>query len=120
MKNEVMVEVAKLLPLFTSGLQQGVDFTKEQLPLLVQEFLFFQLVAHWLFLFTAVLFGFAATWGLKFGYRKSGEHSYDLCVVAGIAIIPCVIGIVYNTYCILYITFAPRMYLLQEFSRLLK
>lgn len=97
---------------------QGADFAKEQIPLVVNEFLlwnFWSDIGIMILLFiSAFIFFKVCKWAInKVNLSRDEEPWILLAILAGIGIIPCLIGAFVHGFDAMKIKVAPRVYIIE-------
>ena len=116
-------ETAKLIAAVTEYLRQAVELGKEQVPLLVQEYLRWAFVTSVVYSVLGFVMVVGALGALRWSYtrpRKTGHYSYSNLAASSIVANVCAaIGggvgmllLIINTYKLMYVWLAPRAYML--------
>lgn len=119
-KTELLKHADELLQYLQVGMKDGVDFAKQQVPLIIQEYLKWGMAEAILYMFvclliSVVLFTYATK--RKRPWNGDRDPSPYLAVTAGlIAFIPFFV----NAFTLVQIWIAPRVYLIEQFTKLVK
>ena len=114
-------ELLKNLMSIVDYVKQGVDFTVEQAPLFIQEYLKYHLSLHIFWEVISVIVLVLSIWWLIYLIKHQKKLSYDMDLIfipslfIGIALIVFCINSIY----LLKIYFAPRVYLVESLLSLL-
>lgn len=107
------------------SLQQAGEFAKEQIPLVLQEMLQWEL---WSSIFIGVIFAAFAIFSykaLKWSYGKFQNSTYDeegygfLIALLAVCITGSIIGVVVNVLSAIKVLVAPRVYLIEHISNMI-
>lgn len=114
-------ELLKNLMGIIDYVKQGVDFTIEQAPLFIQEYLKYHLSFH-IFWEVIIIISFTLSiWYLIYlvKYTKNISYDVDLIFIPSLLIVVSLIAFCINSVYLLKIYFAPRVYLVESLLSLL-
>lgn len=132
MNQELQKALAQFLQLMLDGVQKGSDFASQQLPLVIQEKLHYEIYSSlvwmgiWLFLITIGWVAQRIVWKTteprKGSYITSEqEFARGTTIVVAIAFSICgIIDIIYNIDHVVYVWVAPRVFLLEWLKGMIK
>lgn len=106
--------------------EQTGDFVVEQAPLVVQEMITWGIThcVFWIIIVSIVLLPIIAICGYFFRIGVKDDWDFDYCIpsgmVGGVSLIFWFLVIASNIYDLLYIYFAPRLFILDQLKGLIK
>lgn len=127
-KDQVANKVMEILTSIQTQVGQGVDFAKEQLPDIAQQFIKYgtisslvETIIFFVFLCVSIISLFIAYKDSKKKYDQQREELQVLGFVAGsIGLLVTTIGFFYNLFKFIFVYTAPKVWLLKEIVYLFK
>lgn len=101
-------------------LDNGVDMVIDEVPSLLQDYVIYKSIAHWLSIIMSIILFIVVIRILKYLYKQDWDGSeIGLMIVGGITGISTSLGIFFcNIYPAIQSTFFPKLYLIEQFIRI--
>ena len=120
---EIKQKMLDYLQSFEAGIKKAGEFSAEQAPLVVQEFLAWEFWSHFvgaaLCLLTLLTIG-AVVWKICKVTESFDELRFGGCLFGGMASVGLLIGLMVNSYCAGKVSVAPRIVVLEKIATLVK
>lgn len=120
---EIKQKMVEYLQTFENGVKKAGEFSAEQAPLVVQEFLAWEFWSHFagavLCLFTLLTIG-VVLWKIMKATKPFDELRFAGCLIGGMSSVGLAIGLMVNSYCAGKVAVAPRIVVLEKISELVK
>lgn len=109
----------------SGGVKQGVSFLQQEIPDVVKQLLMWKLVAHLLSASLSFIALIPLTWLFKITWDMSEKNNDAVpfapyCIFGGIACLVFIGGMVDNTFTVLQIYIAPKVWLIEYAASLVK
>lgn len=123
MKEELLKTVNETLIKSINAVDQTVSWVSGQIPDVIHQFLMWSIVSCGYYIVLGIVLTVTAVFGIRFGnklFKQDEEACFGVYMVSGIFLFIGVIMILCNVYELLFIYFAPKIYLIKYTAALLK
>jgi len=120
---EIKQKMIQYLQSFEAGIKKAGDFSAEQAPLVVQEYLAWEFWSHFagaVVCLVTVLTIAVVLWKIFKSTKPFDELRFAGCLIGGMCSVGLIIGLMVNSYCAGKVAVAPRIVVLEKIATLVK